>query len=237
MFLFMIFFIYASYLALFFCLTSSFIHFIKLVKLGAPKEFSEEAGNISAGVLYSNTGAMLPKQKESAYKHLPTYTAGAFFHIGSFIALISFFVLIFDMFTSDAVSIFLFQKIIIPGLIALCLWISSFCGVGLFIKRVISKKLRPISNADDYISVLLVVLFQIISAILFTIYAFHFNFHNYFSHAAHNTIFCLYFLSATLLFIYLPFGKLRHTVYYFAARYHLGFFYGRRGTWPPKSKL
>ena len=28
-------------------------------------------------------------------------------------------------------------------------------------------------------------------------------------------------------------GKLKHVVYFFAARYHLGFFYGWRNVWPP----
>jgi nitrate reductase gamma subunit len=230
-------FIYISYAAMIFCLTMCFIHFLKILKLGVPKDLSEEAGNIAEGIFYSNTGAMMPKNKESAYQHLPTYTTGIFFHIGSFIALISFFVLIFDVFTADAVSIFLFDTILISGLVAFCLWVSSFCGIGLIIKRILSKKLRPISNVDDYISAILVTLFQIISAILFTTYAFHFDFHKFFSQDTHCGIFCTYFLVATLLFIYIPFGKLKHLVYYFAARFHLGFFYGRRGTWPPKSEL
>jgi hypothetical protein len=33
--------------------------------------------------------------------------------------------------------------------------------------------------------------------------------------------------------LYIPAGKLRHTVYFFAARYHLGYFFGWRGVWPP----
>jgi hypothetical protein len=34
----------------------------------------------------------------------------------------------------------------------------------------------------------------------------------------------------------MPLGKLRHVVYYFAARYHLGFFYGWRNVWPNHEK-
>jgi nitrate reductase gamma subunit len=230
-------FIYASYLTLLFCVTMLFIHFLKLIKLGAPKDLSEKSGNIAAGVLYSNTGAMLPMQKESAYKHLPTYTAGIFFHIGSFVALLCFLILFFDLFTNDAVSTFFFNQKLVSAIIALCLWGSTFCGFGLFVKRLFSKKLRPISNIDDYISTFLVTLFQKLSAIFFTICAFHYNFHSYFSSKIHAGIICIYFLVATLLFLYLPFGKLRHVVYYFAARYHLGFFYGRRNTWPPKNNL
>jgi hypothetical protein len=43
-----------------------------------------------------------------------------------------------------------------------------------------------------------------------------------------------YFLCASLLLLYLPMGKLKHALYFFAARYHLGFFYGWRGIWPLK---
>ena len=228
-------FIYASYIAFCFCLSICFIHFIKLIKLGAPKDLSEKSGSITAGVLYSNTVAMSPVQKESAYKHLPTYTAGILFHIGSFVALLCFMLLFFDLFTNDAVSVFFFQHAVISTSIALVLWLGSCFGAGLIIKRITSKKLRPISNADDYISSGLVTLFQLISAKLFTFYAFDNFLHHFFSHEMHELIFCSYFLVAALLFLYFPFGKLRHAVYYFAARYHLGFFYGRRGTWPPKS--
>jgi hypothetical protein len=44
-----------------------------------------------------------------------------------------------------------------------------------------------------------------------------------------------YFICAGLLFLYLPLGKLKHSLYFFAARYHLGFFYGWRGIWPVKN--
>jgi nitrate reductase gamma subunit len=199
-----------------------FIHFFRILKLGAPKDLSEKSGDIAAGVRYSNLGAMLPMEKESAYKHLPTYTAGIFFHIGSFIALLAFPIIATDPVWELAD--------IIALLIALCLWGTTCCGIGLIIKRLTSKKLRPISNVDDYLSVIFVTLFHLISALLFTTFVFP----EYFSHNFHEGIICAYFLSATLLFLYLPFGKLKHVVYYFAARYHLGFFYGRRGTWPPK---
>ena len=234
LFLFMNYFIYASYIALLFCLTMCLIQFFRLIKLGAPKDLSEKSGSVTAGVIYSNTSAMSPFQKESAYKHLPTYTAGILFHIGSFIALFCFLILILDDIIPYAASRFFFQHTLISSLIALYLLISTCCGIGLIIKRIVSKKLRPISNADDYISVILVTLFHLISALLFVIYAFHEYFHKYFSSKAHSGIICTYFLVATLLFLYLPFGKLKHVVYYFAARYHLGFFYGRRGTWPTK---
>jgi nitrate reductase gamma subunit len=226
-------FIYASYIALLFCIVMCFIYFFRLIKLGAPKDLSEKSGNVVAGVIYSNTKAMMPSQKESAYKHLPTFIAGILFHLGSFLALFLFMLLILDLFTGNAISIFFFRNPLISSLIAFYLWFTTCCGIGLIIRRMVSKKLRYITNADDYISTGLVTLFHLVSALLFTVYAFHALFHQYFSHKAHEGAFCAYFLAATLLFLYLPFGKLKHAVYFLAARYHLGFFYGRRGTWPP----
>lgn len=221
-------FIYASYAALLFCIAMCIICFFRLIKLGAPKDLSEKSGSVTDGVIYSNTKAMMPQHKESAYKHLPTYTAGILFHLGSFLALLLFVILI-----PNAVWGFFFQQTIISSLIALCLLISTCCGIGLIIKRILSKKLKPISNLDDYLSTGFVTLFQLFSALLFSSFAFHDLFHNFFSSDIHSGLISIYFLSATLLFLYLPFGKLKHAVYFFAARYHLGFFYGRRGTWPP----
>jgi hypothetical protein len=40
-------------------------------------------------------------------------------------------------------------------------------------------------------------------------------------------------LTATALFLYLPFGKIRHCVFFFSTRYHFGAFFGRRGVLPP----
>jgi len=229
-------FVYVSYIAFLFCVVTCFLHFLKLVKLGAPKDLSEKAGSVISGVIYANTGAMSPLQKECAYKHLPKYTAGILFHIGSFIAILCFFLLFFDIITNDSVSFFFFSHTLLSLIIALILWIGSLFGLIMIIERIFSKKLRPISNIDDYFSGGIVALFQILSALLFTFYAFDDFLHGYFSHDIHSGIFCTYFLVAALLFLYLPFGKLKHVVYYFAARYHLGFFYGRRGTWPPKKK-
>jgi nitrate reductase gamma subunit len=206
-----------------------FIHFLRIIKLGVPKDLSEKSGSVPAGVLYSNTVAMSPAHKESAYKHLPTYTAGILFHLGSFLALFVFLLLFFNVMWD-----FFFQYTLISSIIALCMWLSTCCGIGLIIKRMTSKKLRPISNADDYISVSLTTLFQLLTALLFTIFAFHDGFHRFFSSEVHGWIIVAYMLMPTLLFIYLPFGKLKHVVYYFDARFQLGFFYGRRGTWPPK---
>jgi len=198
-----------SLAAILICALIMAFHFIRLIRLGLPKEFSRRKGNLKSAITYSFTGAMSPSGKESAYLHLPTYTAGLLYHSGTFISLVLFFLMLFDVSFTDTVRWILICVLAVSGL----------SGLGILIKRILLKKMRYISNADDYVSNLLVSGFQIITlaALLDGVYAPY------------------YFVFAGLLFLYLPLGKLKHSLYFFAARYHLGFFYGWRGIWPLKT--
>jgi hypothetical protein len=192
------------------CFVVLIFHLLRLIRLGSPKDYSLKTGKPNKAIAYSFTGAMNPLKKESAYLHLPTYTAGLLYHTGTFICLALYFLFLFNVSFSGSVQwIFIFV-----------LAASSISGLGIFIKRIALKKLRHLSNPDDYISNLLVSLFQI-----FTLIA-----------LVKETYIPCYFLFAGLLFLYLPLGKLKHSIYFFAARYHLGFFYGWRGIWPLKNQ-
>ncbi len=198
-----------SLIAFLVCFISLAYHFFRLIILGSPKDYSFKIGNLKSAISYSFVGAMNPLEKESAYLHLPTYTAGILYHIGPFISIAVFFLVFFHI--SFAYT---FQWVLFCMLAA-----SSVSGLGILMKRIIVKKLRFISNPDDYISNLLVTLFQIFTLIVLV----------------KETFTPYYFICAGLLFLYLPLGKLKHSSYFFAARYHLGFFYGWRGIWPVKS--
>lgn len=198
-----------SLIAFLICIISLTYHFISLIKSGLPKDYSYKTGNIKTAVAYSFTGAMNPLKKESAYLHLPTYTAGILYHIGTFISAVLFILFLFEFSFPEFLKWFLFFVLIVTG--------SS--GLGIFIKRITVKKLRTLSNPDDYISNLLVTAFQFFTSILLV----------------RNSFAPYYYIAAGLLFLYLPLGKLKHSLYFFAARYHLGFFYGWRGVWPVKS--
>jgi len=104
-------------------------------------------------------------------------------------------------------------------MIAGFLIISGLSGMAILIKRMTKKELRTLSNPDDYISNLLVTLVQLMTA----------------SVLLNVRLFPVYFILVSIFLLYLPLGKLKHTLYFFAARYHLGLFYGWRGVWPPKS--
>ncbi|HOT16394.1 MAG TPA: hypothetical protein PLB07_01905 [Bacteroidales bacterium] len=150
---------------------------------------------------------MSPTKKESAYLHLPTYTAGIIYHLGTFLSLLLFIILLAGFIPSGILRL----------IISLLLAVSTLAGLMILVKRFLNNELRSLSNPDDYISNLLVTLFH-----LMTIAVLNFEGARVF-----------YFLEASLLLLYLPVGKLRHTIYFFAARYHLGYFFGYRGTWPP----
>jgi hypothetical protein len=189
------------------CLFYSSLHLIRLVRLGKPTDYSAASGTISPAIRYSFTGAMNPGKKETAWLHLPTYFAGIIYHLGTFLSIVLFFLILTHVPVAGTLN----------RLIVLFLMISVASGTGILIKRSVKKGLRDLSSPDDYISNMLVTIFQLLTAfVLFT-----------------NQLYPVYFLLSGLLLLYFPLGKLKHAIYFFAARYHLGFFYGWRGTWPP----
>lgn len=209
--------------ALLICVVQFIIKFIRLVKLGAPKDLSQPKGKVSDGIRYSITVAMLPQNKESAYLHLPTYIAGILYHIGTFFSL-SLFVWISVAFairfyaSNDIIDNYP-EYLYIGHCIAACLlFTTAACGFSILIKRLVRKELRFFSLFDDYFSNLITTLMQLATAI-FLLYP--------------QTV-IWYCVVMTLVFLWMPAGKTKHVLYFFAARYHLGFFYGRRGVWPPE---
>lgn len=197
---------YFALAALFVCVAGLSYRVVRLIRMGTPHDYSRPLGNPGDGIRYSFLGAMNPAHKESAYLHLPTYAAGLIFHLGTFLsfALLPFFFFEFQL--SGLVS----KTIIV------ILAVSGSCGIGIFVKRIALKKLRSLSNPDDYVSNLLVTLFQSCTIVV----------------VANESFAPIYFVFAGLLLLYLPLGKLRHFLYFFVARYQLGFHYGWRGVWP-----
>ena len=198
------------------CIFACLWHFFRLVRLGKPKDLSQKSGNIAKAEAYSYTMAMLPNQKESAYLHIPTFTAGIFFHVGISISLVLF---IFFFFADTELFRQWLALAILMLLMLLMLLLGVLSGFILFLKRMFSPKMRVLSTLDDFLSNFLTTLFQLATG-------FYLIFGDLFA--------VYYYMSASILLLYLPVGKLRHAIYFFAARYQLGFFYGWRNSWPPK---
>ena len=209
---------YLAIAATLYCIVSLLVHFVKIVRLGAPKDKSEPSGSVKEGVVYANTRAMMPTEKESAYLHIPSYAVGMLFHIGLFCSLL-FFVLSFFPFFNNWIEVSCWRWVLaIPPAI------GTVCGLILFFRRLLSKDLKVLSMPDDFISCGLVTLFLLMTTFYLSL------------STCCGSITILYYISSILLLLYLPLGKLRHVVYYFAARYHLGFFYGWRNVWPNHEK-
>jgi len=188
------------------CTTACLYHFIRTLAAGMPPDMARRNGRVGAAIVYSFTGAMSPLKKETAYLHLPTYTAGLIYHIGTFL--------------SFTLLVLLFAGFHIPGraayVLAALLAVSSAAGLSVLLKRIIKAPLRHLSHADDYLSNVLVTLFHFLTALTLL----------------KTSLLPILLLYGSLLFLYIPVGKLRHTVYFFTSRIHLGIFNGRRGVWP-----
>ncbi|HNW72525.1 MAG: hypothetical protein PHP04_02860 [Bacteroidales bacterium] len=201
---------YLTLISLLFCCIVCLMHLFRLIRLGSPVDYATPGVKTGPAIAYSFTGAMSPVKKESAYLHLPTYTAGILFHLGSFLSMI-------------ILAVHLFSPIITGFLswpVAVFLFASGTCGISILVKRIIKSSLRNLSSPDDYLSNILVTLFQLATALSLIL-------------PAAGPV---YFVVSAILFFWFPVGKLRHALYFFAARYHLGLFYGRRGVWPPKPR-
>ncbi|MBK9302931.1 MAG: hypothetical protein IPM94_03320 [bacterium] len=89
-------------------------------------------------------------------------------------------------------------------------------GLGLFVRRYASAPLRGLSVPDDAIANLLTTGFVALAAARLRF------------PAAEPALLA----AAVLLLCYVPVGKIRHCVFFFISRRHLGRHFGRRGTFP-----
>lgn len=98
---------------------------------------------------------------------------------------------------------------------------AAVVGVIRFIRRITDRYLRTISSPDDYFSVLLLVIWLLLSAL-----------------AAGNgpsggeAYRLIYFLLTAFFLVYVPFSKISHYLYYPFARWYLGRALGHRGVYP-----
>lgn len=188
------------------CLISLCLLVLRTFSLGRKTQFAKSRGKAIRGIYYAFGKGMLPWEKESAGKHMLTYLAGILYHVGIFAAL---FILLSLVIPFELAKPLVFILRIIIGL-------GFLCGGGILLKRYLHVPLRRISCPDDFASNLLVDLFL--------------------AFALANTFyegFKLYFyLTSILLFLYIPWGKIRHCLFFFYTRILWGVFYGRRGVLP-----
>lgn len=105
----------------------------------------------------------------------------------------------------------LFPAILLAGMTA-----SAY----LLLHRIRKTDLAAISVPDDYIASVMTLLLMCVA------------FLNEINSISHSQLTAF----AILFFIYFPLGKLRHSVFFFAARYDLGKRLGYRGTYPTRGQ-
>jgi len=99
--------------------------------------------------------------------------------------------------------------------VARALLVAGFLGgLALLLKRALKAELRGLSHPDDYVANLLGTVFVALAL------------------TGPTTV---WLLSAILLLLYVPLGKIRHCFFFFSTRAAMGAFFGRRGVFPPGS--
>ena len=172
------------------------------------KTYSLPQGNSLKGIIYALGRGLAPWEKESAVKHLPTYLAGIFYHIGIFAALYYLFSLVIPFHFGTLIAM----------IIRISIFTGILCGIGLFVKRSLKPHIRRISCPDDFASNLLVDGFLILALI----------------DTYRGDLRAVLFAVAIILLLYIPVGKIRHCFFFFYSRILFGFFFGRRGVLPQK---
>ena len=185
-----------------------FLH-LKAKSYGKRTLYSKPAGDPVKGVIYAFTKGMVPWAKESVMLNLPSYTAGMGFHAGVFTAFGLLIAAVVGL-ELPTLPIFLARLLTAAGTIG---------GIGLLMKRLLKLQLRGLSSPDDFVSNLLSSLFVVLAL----------------AQTFNPSLKALWMSEAILLLVYAPLGKIRHCLFFFSTRYHLGAFFGRRGTYPPQA--
>ncbi len=174
---------------------------------GRTRDFSRRAGHPGEGVFYNFTGAMVPARKESARRHPGEFALGVILHAGALPALASIPVLLLWPEMAQRTALVLRP-----------LFVLSFAaGLFLFFRRLISRNLRFMSAPDDYLAILATCGLLAVAFLC--------------GPGSGNHLPLM--ICAVVLFLYLPLGKLKHMVFFFAARADYGYRLGYRGVYPP----
>ncbi len=195
--------VFISLLASLFLLT---LQVFRTLNFGRRRLHSEAHGNRWKGVAYAFGRGMMPWEKESAARHLPTYIAGILYHGGIFAAIFWALVLAATIHLPRAWLFFL-QVALAAGFSA---------GVGLLAKRAIKPEMRHLSCPDDFIANSLADLF-ILSGLLAS---------------RIEAVIPVFLTVAIITFLSMPLGKIRHCFFFFYSRFLFGSYFGRRGVLP-----
>ncbi|MDO9172379.1 MAG: hypothetical protein Q7W29_11180, partial [bacterium] len=164
------------------------------------------AGSAARGVLYAFGPGMSPTAKESTRTHPWAYALGVAYHLGVFAAFGFLLLLLLGVDVAPAAA----------GVLGVPMLAGVLGGVGLLARRGASASLRGLSVPDDAIANLLTTGFVALAWL----------------RLRQPAVEPALLIAAMLLLCYVPLGKIRHCVFFFISRRHLGRHFGRRGTFP-----
>jgi len=193
-----------------FCLVVLRLLVARTFAFGRRPTYAHPRGSSLAGILYAFGLGMLPWEKESATKHIWTYLGGILYHVGILVAIL--------FLATVLLRISLPATLLQAVRILLIIGVAS--GVALLVKRILKPEMRSLSSGDDYLANVLVDL--LLLSALATTFA--------------ESGFIPFAVIAIVIFVYIPFGKLRHCAFFFYSRILFGEFFGRRGVLPHPSK-
>jgi hypothetical protein len=150
---------------------------------------------------------MMPWAKESTRRHLVAYLRGIGFHVGIFSGILA---LLASPFWPRLPSLALGALAVLTGL-------GAVLGAAGTAMRLLEHNLRRISTLDDHASVLLVTVFLASTS----------------AALVRSGWMPAMYLSAAVMLLYAPLGKIRHCIYFFLSRLFYGTFIGRRAVIHP----
>lgn len=193
-----------------FCIVALAVILKRTLAFGRRPTYARPRGSSIAGIVYAFGLGMLPWEKESTSKHIWTYAGGILYHLGTLMAMLFLATVLLGI----SLSTTFLQTL------QMLLAIGIVCGFALLIKRILVPQMRSLSSGDDYLANILVDLF-LLSALAATFA---------------ETVLAVFLAVAIVTFIYIPFGKLRHCVFFFYSRILFGDFFGKRGVLPHPSR-
>ncbi|MGB8657537.1 MAG: hypothetical protein WCE90_07095 [Candidatus Zixiibacteriota bacterium] len=193
-----------------FCVVVLAVMLIRTFAFGRRPTYAHPKGSSFAGIVYAFGWGMLPWEKESAAKHIWTYVGGILYHVGILMAM---------LFLATVLLGISFPQMLLQP-VRILLAIGVVCGLALLIKRIHKPHMRSLSSGDDYLANSLVDLL-LLSALAATFA---------------ETMLAPFLAVAIVIFLYIPFGKLRHCVFFFYSRIIFGTFFGKRGVLPHPSR-
>jgi nitrate reductase gamma subunit len=193
-----------------FCFVTLIVMVLRTSAFGRKRTYAHPQGSGFAGIVYAFGQGMLPWEKESASKHIWTYIGGTLYHLGILTAMLFLATVLLHISSGPTVL----------QIVRIILVIGGLSGVALLIKRMLKPHMRSLSGGDDYLANILIDFFLFLA--LATTFA--------------ETILVPFAVTAIIIFIYIPFGKIRHCVFFFYSRVLFGTYFGRRGVLPHPSK-